>query len=159
MLELTEVSLDHIALSVDRRIDGALDLSVPLGRDVGAAAARGDKVDDGAGVVASICDQRPGGLEAVDKGLHSGLVGRLTGGQHDPERQAVLIDQNVDLGAQSSTRTADGVIRAPFLPPAACWCARMMELSIRCIDAGEDADSTLNTLSQTPAFAHLLKRL
>jgi hypothetical protein len=26
----------------------------------------------------------------------------------------------VDLGAQSSTRTADGVILAPFFPPLAC---------------------------------------
>jgi hypothetical protein len=27
----------------------------------------------------------------------------------------------MDLGAQPSARTTDGVIRAPFLPPAACW--------------------------------------
>jgi hypothetical protein len=27
----------------------------------------------------------------------------------------------MDLGAQSSTRATDGVIVAPFLPPAACW--------------------------------------
>jgi hypothetical protein len=27
----------------------------------------------------------------------------------------------MDFAGQSSTRTADGVIRAPFLPPAACW--------------------------------------
>jgi hypothetical protein len=44
----------------------------------------------------------------------------LPRGEHQPNRQSVLIDSNVDLGAQSSTRTADGVIFAPFLPPAAC---------------------------------------
>ena len=126
---------------------------------MGAAAARGDQVDDGAVVVASIGDERLGGLEAVDQGLDGGLVRGLTRRQNDPQRQAVLIDQGVDLGAQSSTRTADGVIRAPFLPPAACWCARMMELSIRCIDPGEDADRASNTLSQTPALAQRLKRL
>jgi hypothetical protein len=27
----------------------------------------------------------------------------------------------MDLRGQPSTRSADGVIRAPFLPPAACW--------------------------------------
>jgi hypothetical protein len=32
----------------------------------------------------------------------------------------VSIDHGVDLGAQSSTRTADGVILAPFFPPPAC---------------------------------------
>jgi hypothetical protein len=26
----------------------------------------------------------------------------------------------MDFGAQSATRTANGVIRAPFFPPAAC---------------------------------------
>jgi len=46
---------------------------------------------------------------------------RLSGRQQEPDRQAILVDDGVDLGAQSSTRTADGVIFAPFLPPAACW--------------------------------------
>jgi hypothetical protein len=41
--------------------------------------------------------------------------------EHNPHRHSGLIDHRVDLGAQSSTRAADGVIRAPFLPPAACW--------------------------------------
>jgi hypothetical protein len=45
----------------------------------------------------------------------------LTLRKHNPYRHSLLIDHRVDLGAQSSTRTADGVIRAPFLPPAACW--------------------------------------
>jgi hypothetical protein len=44
----------------------------------------------------------------------------LTGGQHHPNREAIAIDDGVELGRQSSTRTADGVIRAPFFPPAAC---------------------------------------
>lgn len=159
MLELAEVPLDDVALAVDRRVDGALDLAVALGRDVGAAAPGFDQVDDGAGVVAPVGDQRPCGFEAVDQGLDGGLVGRLPRRQDDPQRQAVLIDQGVDLGAQSSTRTADGVIRAPFFPPAACWWARMMELSIRCIDPGEAADRASNTRTQTPALAQRLNRL
>jgi hypothetical protein len=121
VLELAEVPLDDVALSVDRRVDRALDLTVALGRDVGASAARCDQIDDGAGVVAPVGDQGPCGLEAVDQGFDGGLVGGLTGREDDPQRQTILIDQGVDLGAQSSTRTADGVIRAPFFPPAACW--------------------------------------
>ena len=159
MLELAEVSLDDIALSVDRRVDRALDLAVALGWDVGAAASGFDHVDDSAGVVAPVGDQRLGGFEAVDQGLDCGLVRGLTGREDDPQRQTVLIDQGVDLGAQSSARTANGVIRAPFFPPAACWWARMMELSIRCIDPGDVADRASNTRIQTPALAHRLKRL
>jgi hypothetical protein len=45
----------------------------------------------------------------------------LAGRQDDTDGQANRIYHGVDLGAQSSTRTTDGVIRAPFLPPAACW--------------------------------------
>lgn len=123
------------------------------------AAARGDEINDGAGVIAPIRNERLGGLEPIDQGFDGGLVRGLTGRQNDPQRQAVLIDQGVDLGAQSSTRTADGVIRAPFFPPAACWWARMMELSIKCIEPGEEADKASNTRTQTPALAQRLKRL
>jgi hypothetical protein len=44
----------------------------------------------------------------------------LPGGENQADWQAVLVDDRVYLGAQSTTRTADGVIFAPFLPPAAC---------------------------------------
>jgi len=84
VLELAEVALDEVALSVDRRIDRALDLAVALGRNVGASAARGDQIDDGAGVVAPVGDQRAGGLEAVDQGFDGGLVRRLPRRQDDP---------------------------------------------------------------------------
>ena len=120
LLELAEEALDLVALSVDRRIDGALDLAVSLGRDVSLSAAGAHQIDDGLGVVASIGDEGLSRRQTVDQRLHGGLVRGLAGGEHDPQWQAVLIHQGVDLGAQSSTRTADGVIRAPFFPPAAC---------------------------------------
>jgi hypothetical protein len=47
-----------------------------------------------------------------------------------PNGQHVLIDDDVDLGAQPATTTADGVILPRPFPPAACWWARTMELSI-----------------------------
>jgi hypothetical protein len=52
-------------------------------------------------------------------GCGAQIVG-LPCGEHEPYRQTVLIDKRVDLGAQSSTRAADGVILTPFFPPAAC---------------------------------------
>ena len=68
-------------------------------------------------------------------------------------------DASVDLGAQSATRATDGVIRAPFFAPAACWWARMMELSMKAMDSGDCAAKALNILTQTPALAQRLKRL
>lgn len=64
----------------------------------------------------------------------------LGDGQHQTGRQAVLIDDGVDLGAQSSTRAADGVIPSPPPPVfllAACWWARMMELSTNAMEPGD----------------------
>ena len=87
---------------------------------MGASATGSDEGDDGLGVVAAIGDQRLGRRQAVDQRRDRRFVGRLPGREGYPERQAILVDQGVDLGAQSATRTADGVIRAPFLPPAAC---------------------------------------
>ena len=71
-------------------------------------------------VVATVGDHVAGRLQALDQLGHGGLVGGLAGRQHQRTGSPRLIDHGVDLGAQSSTRTADGVIRTPFLPPAAC---------------------------------------
>src|SRR5689334_12456324 len=83
----------------------------------------------------------------------------LAGSKSDPDRKTVFINERVDLCAQSSTRTADGVILAPLFPPAACWWARMMDESIRAMEWGDFAASASNTLTQTPALAQRLKRL
>ena len=123
---------------------------------MGHPALGSDEIKDGLGIVASIGDERLGRRQSFDERRDRGLVGGLAGGEHDPQRQAVLIDHDVDLGAQSSTRTADGVIFAPLLPPAACWWARTMELSIRCSDWGEAADNASKIRSQTPALAQRL---
>lgn len=40
----------------------------------------------------------------------------------------------------------------PFLPPAACRCARTMELSIRASEPGERAANTLKIESHTPLW-------
>jgi hypothetical protein len=156
VLELAEEALDEIALPVELWVDGSLELAILLCGDAGDASGGGDEIDDGLGVIASIGDEQLGGRQTVDQVCNGGLVGSLSRRQQDADRQAILVDQRVDLGAQSSTRTADGVIRAPLLPPAACWWARMIELSIRCIDCGEAAASASNTRSQTPAFDHRL---
>ena len=58
--------------------------------------------------------------QVINQVGHRRLVGRLARREHHAHRQSASADHGIDLGAQSATRTADGVIRAPFLPPAAC---------------------------------------
>jgi hypothetical protein len=50
------------------------------------------------------------------------------------------------------------MMRPPF-SVAACWCARMMELSIRRMLSGDLSTRASTTRTQTPALAQRLKRL
>lgn len=121
MLQLVEEVFDEIALSLDRRIDRALDLAIATGRNVSAAAAIAHQFDQRFRIIPAIGNKVAAGFERFDQHGRDGLVRRLALRQDDAHRQAGLVDDGIDLGAQSSTRTADGVIRAPFFPPAACW--------------------------------------
>jgi hypothetical protein len=126
-----EEAFDEVALSVDLAIDGALDLAVALGGDVRSRTVRDDEIEDGAGVIAAIGDGIVCWAKAVEERLNGSLVGGLTRAQHEPQRQAASVHHDMNFGAQSASRSSDGVIRAPFFPPAACWWARTMEESIR----------------------------
>jgi len=158
VLELAEEALDEIALSVDAPINGALYEALPGRGDVGFGATGSDQVEQRIGVIPAVSDDVTA-FEAGEQDRRSAQIVVLSGRQHETHRQAILIDQGVDLGAQSSTRTADGVILAPFFPPAACWCARMMELSMKAIECGDLAAKVSKICTQTPALAQRLKRL
>jgi hypothetical protein len=125
---------------------------------MGFGPAGSDQVKQCVGVIASVGDDVTAFEASQQMGSRTQIV-VLAGCQHEPHRQALLIDQGVDLGAQSSTRTADGVIFAPFFPPAACWWARMIELSMNAMECGDLAAKVSKICSQTPALDQRLKRL
>src|SRR4051794_2435085 len=115
VLELAEEALDEVALTIQGRVDAALELAVTEGRDVRLAAAGAHEIEDGLCVIASIGDERLCGRQVGQQGWGDRLVGGLPRADHEPQRQPGRADHGVDLGAQSSTRTANGVIRAPFM--------------------------------------------
>lgn len=156
VLELVEEALDEVALPVEIAIDRSLDLDVALGRDMGLPTSGADQVDQRSRVVPAICDEGSGRRQGLDQARCHGLVGGLAGREQQSDRQSLFVDNGVDLGAQSSTRTANGVIRTPFLPPAACWWARTIELSMNCSDCGERAARASKMCSHTPALAQRL---
>lgn len=158
LLEFAEEALHEIAAAVEFGRDAALEADAALGRDMGLAAARRDPLHEGHAVIAAVGDHDAGRQRIEKHGRHR-LVRGLAGRDVQPDRQAVLIDDRVDLGAQSATRTADGVILAPLFPPAACWWARTMELSINWRDCGDRCDNSSNTFSQIPRLAQRLNRL
>ena len=158
MFEFAEEALHQVSLPIDAFVDRTVDDALTGRRNVGFGAAFSDQVKERVGVVATIGDD-VSALETFEQERCRTQVMGLAGGQHETDRQAVLVDQSIDLGAQSSTRTTDGVIFTPFFPPAACWWARMIELSINAIECGDLAAKVSNTFTQTPARAHRLKRL
>ena len=144
LFELVEEPLHEVASSVDRGVDGPLNLSIPLCRNVTAPAPRGDQIEDGTGVATPVGDDVARRGMCGKERLHGRLVGGLAGRQRDRDRQAPMIDHGVDLGTQSTTRTAEGVIRPPF-SAAACGCARMIEESMDCMLAGDFSARVSNT--------------
>lgn len=54
----------------------------------------------------SVGDHRGSHWQSLEKVWRRGLVGSLTGSQGQLDRQALLIDHDMDLAARSSTRTA-----------------------------------------------------
>ena len=158
LFEFAEEPLDQVATAVDVRRDAALEADATLRRDMRLTAARGHLLDEGEAVIAAIRNH-DARRQGVQEHGSRGLVRRLPLREVKPDRQPVLIHDGMDLGAQSTTRTANGVILAPFFPPAACWWARTMELSINCNDCGERCASSSNTFNQMPRLAQRLNRL
>lgn len=120
VFQLVEKPLDEVALTVDFGVDGAANPDVALARDVGGGAAGLDEFNDGAREVAPVGDKVAPQFEPGEQRWRRRLVGGLTRGEEQAHRQAATVDDGVDLGAQSAARSSDGVIRAPFFPPAAC---------------------------------------
>lgn len=120
VFEFVEEPLDAIALSVDFGIDRAADPDIALAGDVGAAAHGFYEVNDAAREVAAISNHATPQCEAGKQFRRRGLVGGLAGRENQPDGQSARVDHDMDLGAQSASRSSDGVIRAPFFPPAAC---------------------------------------
>ena len=88
---------------------------------MGPCSSLTDQVENGVTIVTTISDDVASRPQITQEARHGALVVSLPGGQQDTDRQALVVYDSVDLGAQSPTREADGVILAPFLPPAACW--------------------------------------
>nr|WP_230363449.1 hypothetical protein [Ancylobacter sp. Lp-2] len=73
MFELAEEALHLVALTVNDRVDGALDFPVALGRDVGAASTISNPVENGLSVTASVGDESLRWRQAADEGTTAAL--------------------------------------------------------------------------------------
>jgi hypothetical protein len=98
VLELVEEAFDEVAMSIEFRVDRALDLAVAAGRDVGSPTGRLDEVEDGPGIIAAVADERspPPGMPSIRAGtaaLSEACPGRSTirMGSPRPSTRALIL--------------------------------------------------------------------
>ena len=130
MLELAEEAFDLIALAVERLREAGPPLAVGLGRDVGNSALALDQVADGVAVISLVAQYDGARFEPVEQVQCGRRVMRLTRRQAEPEREALPVDDRVDLGRETASGATETMISTPLFAVAACWCARTEVLSI-----------------------------
>ena len=130
MFEFVEAAFDAIALLVQFSVVGPLELAIAFRRNYGPRTDVLRLRHQSVGVVASVGDHRfraPAAQQLCRWGILTGLAC----GDAKLQRQAILVGQQVDLRAQTSSGTPQSLVFAPFLRPvAACWCARTIVESI-----------------------------
>lgn len=120
VLQAVEEALDEVSVAIELAIDGADDADIALAWYVSGCAGGFDRFGHGTAEVAAVGDDIAAETERFNQFRCGSLVGRLAGSEHEANRQTAAVDDRVDLAGQSPTGATDGVIRAPFLPPAAC---------------------------------------
>ena len=130
MLELAEEALDLIAFAVERPAEAGFPLTIGFGWDVGHRALAFDQVADASCVVGFVGQHDGARLEPVEQGQRGRRVMRLARCQAEPDRQALPVNDCVDLGRETAPGATETMISTPLFAVAACWCARMEVLSI-----------------------------
>ena len=86
-------------------------------------------------------------------------VMRLPGGQAEPDRKALRVDDDMDLGREPAARSTETMICTPLFAVAACWCARTEVLSIIWTSPSCATVMASISWSHTPALRHRINRL
>lgn len=100
MLQLGEETLDQVALAVEPLAEARLPASVALRRDVGRGAPVLDQLADAVSVVGLVGQHDGARAKLVEQRVGDLPVMRLTSGQAEPDREAMRVDDDVDLGCE-----------------------------------------------------------
>jgi hypothetical protein len=98
VLQLGEEALDQIALAIKPLAEAGFPAPVALGRDVGRGALVLDQHADAVGVVSLVGQDDSAQAEMVEQPVGYLPVMPLPGGQAEPDREALRVDDDVDLG-------------------------------------------------------------
>src|SRR4051794_14415756 len=148
LLDQVDEPLDLLAFLVQMLVIIARHFPVLLRRDHRLGPLPPRRLHDRVTVEGLVGDERTR-LVPLHQRLGLRDVRLLAPRQDELDRVAQGVDENVDLGAESAPRAAEGLAPLPPLFPAACWCARTTVLS-RIIHSRSGSCSASKTRSQTP---------
>ena len=119
VLELIEEAFDEVALAVERVIARPGDLAIGRRRDDGSNSPLGEDLDEAVGIVAFVTNQSLW-IGVVDQRFGASKIMGLARREHQLDGIAQGIDEGVNFGGQSATRSADRLRTVFFRAPAEC---------------------------------------
>lgn len=119
MLQPVDAALDLITHFVDHFVVADELLARPVRRDDGLGALCLDERAQGVAVI-GLVGEDVARRYAREQFRGGGDVALLAWRDDDPQRSAARIDEQMDLGGQSSSGTPQRLVPRPPFPPAAC---------------------------------------
>ena len=102
MLQLGEEALDEVAFAVEPLAEAGLPSPIALRRDVGRCSLLLDQLADMVGVIGLVCQHDRARAEVIEQRIGDLPVMRLSGGQAEPDRETLRVDDDVDLGREAA---------------------------------------------------------
>ena len=121
MLDTIEEPLDLVAKCVDARAEGRRIDTMAERTDIGVGAAFGNLRPQRIAVVAAIGQQNAIRAECSEHLGTDRAVVRLSFGQLERDREAVAVNNRMDLGRKPATGTAHATTSTAFFSPFAAY--------------------------------------
>lgn len=158
MFDTTEKAFDDVPGPIQHAAITTLGLPVRSRRDYGLRTRSTDTLHKGVRVVALVRDDCTG-AQMLNQFVRARNIGNLSLGGNQPQGTSGVIDGQVQLGGQSTSRATERLRSVFFRAPDECWCARTMVESINtCLISVWSATAWI-TRSHTPLRRHLEKRM
>lgn len=103
MLELAEEALDQITLAIKCFAEAWFPLAIGFCRDVGNSALGLDQVADAIGIIGFVSKNDGARIETIEQVISGGAIMGLPGGQAEPDREPLRINDGVDLGCEPAS--------------------------------------------------------
>ena len=119
VLEFVEEALDEVAFAIESEVARQRDRAAGMGRNDRSDLSVGEGLDEGIGVIGLVTDQSRW-IGILEQGRCTSEVAGLAWRKHQLDGIAQGIDERVNFGAQSATRSADRLLAVFLRAPALC---------------------------------------